>query len=83
MEYKDKINDLLVLSRIAGLIEGLSTMTGAQISKAAAIRLEEASDRLGIMIGDMFNEEVSQDDEEPKTKIGFGESRTEGTPPHQ
>lgn len=62
MEYKDKINDLIVLSRIAGLIEGLSVMQGAQISKAAAIRLEEASDRLGIMIGDMFNEAVKDDE---------------------
>lgn len=59
---RNVVNDLIVLSRITGLLEGLSSMEGAAISKKAAILLEEAAERLSIYIGDTFAEDVSGDE---------------------
>ena len=59
MEY-ETIKDLLVISRIGGMLEGMSTMAGAQISSAAAIRLEEAAERLEAYVSDMCKEEVTR-----------------------
>lgn len=58
---REELNDLLVISRIAGLLEGLSSMQGAQLSKAACMRMEEASERLEIFLGDQFAKTVGGD----------------------
>ena len=57
-----KMNDLLVLSRIAGLLDGLSSIQGAQLNKTACMRLEEASERLTLYIGDQFPKDVTSDE---------------------
>ena len=56
---REELNDLLVISRIAGLLEGLSSLQGAQLSKTACMRMEEASERLGIYLDDQFAKVVN------------------------
>ena len=81
MEY-ETIKDLLTISRISGMIEGLSTMEGARISRAASIRLEEAADYLSAYVADMSKEDVIPD-EDGKPAIGFKESRPPSEEPDQ
>lgn len=58
----ETINDLLVINRIAGLLEGLAAMEGAPISKKAAILLEEASERLMMHVADEYTKGVRDDE---------------------
>ena len=79
MEY-ETIKDLLKFSRIAGIMEGLATVEGAQISRRTAILMDDSAEILSAYIADVCKEEVIPDDGEPKTKIGFADIRLEGTP---
>lgn len=58
----ETINDLLVINRIAGLLEGLSAMQNAPISKKAAILLEDAAERLMLYVGDEYTKGVNGDE---------------------
>ena len=66
----ETINDLLVINRIAGLLEGLGAMEGATISKKAAILLEEAAERLMMYVADEYAKDVFADEEEKNKKPG-------------
>ena len=59
---RETVNDLIVLGRIGGLLEGLSSMDGAPISKKAAILMEEAAELLSMYVGDVFARDVSGDE---------------------
>ena len=58
----ETINDLLVINRIAGLLECLAAMEGAPISRKAAILLEDAADRLMLYVGDEYTKGVNGDE---------------------
>lgn len=86
MEYKDKISALAVLAHASGMMYALACMEGATITKRLSLALDDQLDHVDEALDDIFKEAMEEDvipDDGQKTKIGFGESRTEGTPPHQ
>lgn len=56
----DKANEIAVLSRLHGLIQGVACMEGAVITKALAQELEYNAARLSIYIGQLFAEDVKR-----------------------
>ena len=63
----DKVNEIAVLSRLHGLIQGIACMEGAVITKSLAQELEYNAERLSIRIGQLIAEDVKryEDTERP------------------
>lgn len=63
----NKANEIAVLSRLHGLLQGVACMEGAVITKALAQEMEYNAERLSITIGQMF----AEDERHEETPAGF------------
>ena len=59
----ETISDLMRISKIAGLLEGLAAMEGAPINKKAALLMEEAAADLDTLANDVYTKEGTFDEE--------------------
>ena len=86
MKYEDKISMLTTIASANGMMYALACMEGATISKRLSAALDNQLDRMVEVQEALFKESTEEEvipDDGQKTKIGFGESRTEEIPPHQ
>lgn len=67
----DKANEIAILSRLHGLIQGIACMEGATITKALTAELEYNAERLSIYIGQLFAEDVKRHEDKEKVFDGI------------
>ena len=68
MMNNDKIRMMNTLCRILGMLEGLSSMEGATITKKTCLEMGDMAGRLDCLITDYFSLEVSGDEEALQAK---------------
>lgn len=62
MNHNDKIRMMNSLSRIHGMLTVLACMEGATITKKMTVELEDTAERMGEMLGDIYDMVVNGDE---------------------